>query len=229
MTTDVYFPAAVAKRDTLPEAAAPILPRQVPAAATTIPAYASGCTSPSAYSSACSCIGVTAVTTTIAPATTTTTVTSTTTVTVNLSPRPTFVLQLENSGIVVDGVALDGTHGQTDDGDGIILGFNGSPRSDAAVLEINEFGNLLFRDISYVGVQDPGQAFELIHFQPASDPIDDVLLVHCSIVGVALKCGTGFNNILQLCPGFAVTDDVFLGSYLHDGCVSPTFKVVPVV
>ena len=52
----------------------------------------------------------------------------------------------------------------------------------------------------------------------------------CTIAGGVLKCtnsGEG-SNILQLCPGVAVTDDLFLGNVVESGCVVPTLEVVPV-
>ncbi|KAK4206286.1 hypothetical protein QBC37DRAFT_393547 [Rhypophila decipiens] len=62
-------------------AARVVAPRQVTATPTAIPAYASGCTNPTAYASACSCIGVTGGATTTAPAPPDSTVFSTTTTT----------------------------------------------------------------------------------------------------------------------------------------------------
>jgi hypothetical protein len=59
-----------------------IAPRQMTVAPSSIPAYASPCSGSFHYSSACSCVGVTAMTTTVATPTTTTTTTTSTTVTV---------------------------------------------------------------------------------------------------------------------------------------------------
>ena len=141
---------------------------------------------------------------------------------------PTFILKLANSNIVLNGVALDGTYGQLDTGDGDIIGFNGSPRSEAIVLSLNAAGNLVMDQNGYIGYTDAGQQMELLHFDTlavltSNGGIPPV----CSVSSGQLKCADGAINILQLCPGFAVTDDIFIGTSIKSGCVSPTFDVVP--
>ena len=54
----------------------------------------------------------------------------------------------------------------------------------------------------------------------------------CSIAGGVLACNAHGSTILQLCPGNAVTNDVWLGDMVNrppfvTGCVVPTFNVVP--
>lgn len=218
---------ALKERDAAPEPVLDIVPRQVTASPTSIPTYASACSGAVRYSSACSCIGATHTTTTAkAP---TTTVSSTTTVTECAKPLPTFVLQLENSGIVLNGVPLDGTYAQFDDGDGPIIGFNGSPRSQAIILSLNAAGNLVMDQNGLIAATDYGQSMELLHFNDVADATATENPAVCSVAGGQLKCSTGAPKILMLCPGFAVTNDVFIGVSLEPApCVSPTFKVVPV-
>ena len=207
-----------------------IAPRQVTATPTSIPAYASACSGTARYSSACSCIGVTHTTTTAAaPTTTTTTFSETTTVTECANPFPTFVLQLENSGIVLNGKALDGTYAQFDNGDGPLIGFNGSPRSQAIVLSLNAQGNLVMDQNGLIAVSDYGQSMELLHFNDVADAYATEDPAVCSVSGGQLTCSTGAPKILMLCPGEAVTNDLFIGvSFQAPPCVSPTLKVVPV-
>ncbi|KAK6526509.1 hypothetical protein TWF694_005092 [Orbilia ellipsospora] len=64
----------------------PLNARQATVTASSMPAYASACTNKASYSSACSCIGVTAMT--ITAAAPTTTVTQTATATVNILQNP---------------------------------------------------------------------------------------------------------------------------------------------
>ena len=229
-STFTVTPAALeAKRDAAPDAALYLAPRQVTATPTSIPTYASACSGTVRYSSACSCIGATHTTTTAKAPTTTTTVSTTATVTECASPFPTFVLQLENSGIVLNGIHLDGTYGQFDDGDGPILGFNGSPRSQAIVLSLNAAGNLVMDQNGLIAYSDYGQSMEILHFTDPADAYATSNPAVCSVAGDQLKCSTGAPKILMLCPGEAVTNDVFIGVSLEPApCVSPTFKVVPV-
>ena len=209
-----------------------LAPRQVTATPTSIPAYASACSGTARYSSACSCIGATHTTITSAKApTTTTTLTfsATTTLTECANPFPTFILQLENSGIVVDGKALDGTYAQFDDGDGPLIGFNGSPRSEAIVLSLNAPGNLVMAQNGLIAVSDYGQSMELLHFNDVADAYATEDPATCSVAGARLTCSTGAPKILMLCPGEAVTNDLFIGmSFQAPPCVAPTLKVVSV-
>lgn len=217
------------KRDAAREAALDIVPRQVTATPSSIPAYASACSGAVRYSSACSCIGATHTTTTVKAPTKTTTISKTSTITECASPFPTFVLQLENSGIVLNGIALDGTYAEYDDGDGPLIGFNGSPRSEAIILSLNAAGNLVMDQNGLIAYTDYGQSMELLHFEDVADAYATANPADCSVSGGQLTCSTGAPKILMLCPGFAVTNDVFIGVSLEPApCVSPTFKVVPV-
>ncbi|CAD6571349.1 MAG: hypothetical protein ASARMPRED_004475 [Alectoria sarmentosa] len=144
-------------------------------------------------------------------------------------PFPTFVLQLENSGIVLNGIALDGTYAEYDDGDGPLIGFNGSPRSQAIILSLNAAGNLVMDQNGLIAAIDYGQSMELLHFNDVADAYATEDPAVCSVSGGQLICSTGAPKILMLCPGFAVTNDLFIGVSLEPApCVSPTFKVVPV-
>ncbi|MCJ1308022.1 hypothetical protein MMC25_001672 [Agyrium rufum] len=222
-------------RDAAPEPT--LVARQATVAPSSIPAYATPCSGAVRYSSACSCLGVTATTTTVAPSTVTvtTTQTSTTTATVIIpvpipDPTPTFVLLLENSGIVLNGVPLDGTYANFDDGDGPIIGFNGEPKSSAVPLSITPEGYLKINALNIIGVYYTGEVpFELLHFESSSTAAyeGDTPLI-CSVLTGALTCTIlGAPTILQLCPGAAVTDDLFFGPAVKSGCVAPTLVVVP--
>ena len=228
-TLTVASVALKEKRGAAPEPALDMVPRQVTASPTSIPTYASACSGTVRYSSACSCIGATHTTTIAKAPTTTTTVSKTTTVTECASPFPTFVLQLENSGIVLNGIPLDGTYAQFDNGDGPIIGFNGSPRSQAILLSLNAAGNLVMDQNGLIAATDYGQSMELLHFNDVADAYATENPAVCSVSGGQLQCSTGAPKILMLCPGFGATNDLFIGVSLEPApCVSPTFKVVPV-
>jgi len=77
--------------------------------------------------------------------------------------------------------------------------------------------------VAYLGF---GQAFELVHFDTFSDVNNQGTLLVCSTAGGMLGCAVGPSDILQLCPGEAITDDVFLGNVVGASCVAPTFNVV---
>lgn len=217
------------KRDVAPELALDIVPRQVTVTPTSIPAYASACSGAVRYSSACFCIGATHTTTTVKAPTKTTTVSKTSTITECASPFPTFVLQLENSGIVLNGVAIDGTYAQLDNGDGPIIGFNGSPRSQAVILSLNAAGNLVLDQNGLIAASDYGQSMELLRFNDIADVYATEDPAVCSVSGGQLTCSTGAPKIFLLCPGFAVTNDLFIAVSLEPApCVLPTLKVVPV-
>ena len=145
------------------------------------------------------------------------------------SPLPTFVLQLEKSGIVLNGIKLDGTYANLDNGDGDLIGFNGDNRTEAVVLSLNTQGNLMIDKLKYIGYTDPGQQMELMHFGTVAEVHSSEDPAVCSVATGQLKCQTGYGiNVLQLCPGAGATDDVYVGASLKSGCVSPKFVVVPV-
>ena len=69
---------------------------------------------------------------------------------------------------------------------------------------------------------------ELLHFNDVADAYATENPATCSITGGELKCSTGAPKILMLCPGEAVTNDLFIGvSFQPKPCVEPTLKVVP--
>ena len=80
-----------------------------------------------------------------------------------------------------------------------------------------------------IAYTDYGQSMELLHFEDAADADATADPADCSVAGGDLTCSTGAPKILMLCPGEAVTNDLFIGVSLEPApCVSPTFKVVPV-
>jgi hypothetical protein len=155
------------------------------------------------------------------------------------SARPTFILQINDSGVVYKGVPLDGTFGNYDDGDGPMVGFNGDPESDALILSLSETGEL---EIVFLGAvaftQSPPGLAKHILFSPP--PLTFGVPVTCSVVGGALSCqndGCDVShidpcdsgvNILQICPAAAITNDLWIGAIVGNGCFRATFNVIPV-
>ena len=161
-------------------------------------------------------------------ATPTETVTSTITVT---SGGPiatqTFLLRLVNSGLVLNNVPLDGTFATIDNGDGELIGFNGDAGANAAYFTLNPAGNLVMLVNEYIGYQDVGQQYELLHFNPRATVVTSgAVPAVCSIMGGVLKCATDGNTIFELCPGFAVTNDLFLASVVRSGCTAVTIDAI---
>ena len=133
------------------------------------------------------------------------------------------------SGLVLNGVPLDGTFATIDNGDGELVGFNGDAGADAAYFTLNAAGNLVMLANGYLGYQDLGQTAELLHFvSPAAVVEPTEVLAVCAIVGGALKCVTDGNSVFVLCPGFAVTDDLFLVSVVRSGCTTVTIDAIVV-
>lgn len=129
----------------------------------------------------------------------------------------------------MNGIALDGTYANFDDGDGPLIGFNGDPSSEAIILSLNAAGNLVMDQNGLIAYSDEGQSMELLHFEDVADAYATADPAVCSVAGGDLTCSTGAPKILMLCPGEAVTNDLFIGVSLEPApCVSPTFKVVPV-
>ena len=237
-TTTTLTVTPLAKRDAVPVEEFNIVARQATATPSAIPSYASACSGAAGYSSACSCVGATHTTTTVAAPTTTTTVSSTTTITECADPEPTFFLKLARSGLVLNGVKLDGTYANIDNGDGYLIGFNGDSKSKAAYFSLNAQNNLVMDQEEFnndpneklIAYTDAGQSFELLHFDTPYAVYTTDVPATCSIAGGGLKCSNsgGSSNLMQLCPGAAVTDDLFLGNVVENGCVVPTLEVVPV-
>jgi hypothetical protein len=168
------------------------------------------------------------------------------TVTECANALPTFILQIENSGVSIHGEPIDGTYGNFDDDDGPIIGFNGEPESDAVVLSLNSLGYLTLSSpgdagtAGYVGYYngEPGYP-ALIHFVPENQVLSNGNPVVCTVtVQGTLSCTangcyteTGCqNNIgtLQICPEAAITNDLWIGAIVGSGCLSPTFNVIDV-
>lgn len=125
-----------------------------------------------------------------------------------------------------------------DTGDGDLIGFNGGPESEAAYFSLNAMNNLVMDQEEFnndpneklIAYTASGQSFELLHLDtPYAVYTTDVPTI-CSIAGAVLKCSNsgGSSKLLQLCPGRAVTDDLFIGNVVESGCVAPTLEVVPV-
>jgi len=139
---------------------------------------------------------------------------------------PTFALQVENSNITqTNGEKLDGSYANIDNGDGDLIGFNGYPPYGAALFSLNAAGNIVMDANGLIGYTDPGQNKELLHFTDVADAYASENPAVCNVANDVLSCTTGAGqDILQLCPGEAVTDDVFIGKSVPSGCVAPRFQ-----
>ncbi|KAF6236361.1 hypothetical protein HO173_005452 [Letharia columbiana] len=217
-----------------------------------IPSYVSAFAS-SEISSACSCLSISPSTTTVkttstvvgpAPTTvvkttitastvtttiSTVTVTASSTVTECANALPTFILKLA-SPVVLNGAQLEGTYDQIDDGDGELVGFNGlTDPSAAGVLSLTSTGFLMIDSVGQIAFRIPGQTgLQLLLFDPPAEVEASDTPVVCSVATGALTCSDGVNSVLQLCPGFAVTDDLFIGPVVASGCVGVVLDVLPV-
>ena len=134
-----------------------------------------------------------------------------------------------NSGLVYKGIPLDSTFATIDNGDGELVGFNRDAGANAGYFTLNAAGNIVMLMNGYIGYQNPAQTSELLHFSP---PVTVVtfgkVLAVCSIVGGALECATDGNTIFVLCPGAAVTDDLYLVSIVQSGCTAVTIDAITV-
>lgn len=139
-------------------------------------------------------------------------------------------MQVISPNLTFNGVPLNGTYGNLDTGDGDLIGFNGdTDKSTAVVLSLNGAGNLIIQSNGLLAEKDPAQAFELIHFDTAAGvKANGESLLKCSVATGQLLCTSSGSSIIQLCPGLAVTDDLFIGNSVHDGCVVPKLNVIPV-
>ncbi|MCJ1248728.1 hypothetical protein MMC30_005947 [Trapelia coarctata] len=234
-TTTLLIPrGGYQQRDVIPPSIPTVTPRKITVAPSSIPKYASACSGIASYRSACSCIGVTQSTTTAPTQTLTVVATGTTTVTTCEDPLPTFALKLSNSGIVYNDIALDGTYANADNGYGYLLGFNGVDRSrtDFYRLMGRTGGNLAMPSNGFIAYTETGQGFEMLHFDQQQNVFSSgYFAAYCSINihSGLLTCSTGpSQNVLQLCPGDAITDDIFIGEELRYGCVAVTINVEPV-
>jgi hypothetical protein len=205
---------------------APVLEvRQVTVHPTSIPAYASPCSGAIRYSSACSCIGVTATTITASAPTTTITKTANApakTVTQCSGPQPTFVLQAVLSGDPTDGMyAQSQNPGQQPD----YLNFATSGLAQANVFILTAAGYL--ETMGTIASLDESESPNgILYFNtPAYVTSNQLVAAICSISSSnVLSCNAGGENELFACSG-----TIALGSSepTYFGCVNPVFQVVP--
>lgn len=133
---------------------------------------------------------------------------------------------MEGSNIIqTNGQKLDDTWANIDTGDGNLIGFNGFPPYGAALFSLNAAGNIVLQENGQIGYTDPGQAMELLHFTDVAAAYASEHPAVCNVASDVLSCTTGpGQDILQLCYGEAVTDDVFIGTSVKSGCVAPIFQ-----
>ncbi|MCJ1400083.1 hypothetical protein MMC11_003286 [Xylographa trunciseda] len=227
-----YDPAALVRHPTVS-----LAPRQVTVKPSAIPTYASACSGAVGYSSACSCIGVTAAQTTVPAPTTTLTVTRTSTVTVS-SPIATatafcttFLLQAVGGGSDANGVAINGRYAQVaDSGDGLdddVIYFVADP-SAASVLTLSATGALSTN--GYIANSDAGTTEFLLYFNTQAD-IDafGYSPATCAVTpSGTLQCVDGPQNLFEICMGLEDGGDGVVFSSTEDGnCVPVTFNVIP--
>lgn len=176
---------------------------------------------------------------TAAASTSTTTISSTTTVTECANAEPKSFLKLVSSPIGLNGVSLDGTYANIDIRNGDLIGFNGDLESEATYFPLNAMNNLVI-DLEELN-NDPyeklnaytgsGQSFELLYSNIQYAVYTADLPTICSIAGGILELSNseGGSNLLQLYPGKAVTNGLFLGNVVESGSVAPTLEVCPFV
>lgn len=220
------------KRDANPAPPLAAAPRQVTTATATIPAYASACSGTAGYSSACSCIGVTATTATLSTPTTTVTIISTTTVSTTPvcstpSQLPYFRLQLVDSSS-----PFDGTYGSYGDYEHFL--FEGANITGAATFSNDLPGNLFMEDANINGVLYAGargSQFGAVEYSHLPNVYTQATNLTCSNVGGTLACVAEAGvDILQLCPTAqtgAEANALYIGSSLQDGCYTPALKILP--
>lgn len=202
-------------------------------------------------STACSCLSIPQITSTVKSTATislppqTTTITSVisasgtttktapasivaaSTVTVCANPLPTFVLQIQNTKTSFNFKQLSGTYASRDTATSDLIGFYGeASQNNAVVLSLNAAGNVVLVQTGAVAYQEADKADgspTLLRFgSPAPAP------AACRIQNGVLSCyGRGPNDSLALCP--SDTDPLYLttGS-LSNNCRGATFQTVPV-
>ena len=96
------------------------------------------------------------------------------------------------------------------------------------MLSLNPVGNLVIDQLDIIGYQDPGQTEELLHFESAEEvQANGGIPAVCDVGSGVLKCKAAKGNKhLVLCPGEAVTDDLFLVDVVEKGCFEVKLKVV---
>ncbi|MCJ1418944.1 hypothetical protein MMC32_005295 [Xylographa parallela] len=216
---------------------ASLAPRQATVKPSSIPTYASACSGAAGYSSACSCIGVTAARTTAPAPSTTVTITRTSTVTATAG-TPTapaqcssLTLQAVGGGDDVNGFAIDGLYAQVaDSGDGAdddVIYFVADPAA-ATVFDLSAAGAL--SAAGYIANSDAGPAAFLLYFNTQAD-IDafGYSPATCAVTPAStLQCVDGTQSRFEICMGLVdAGGGVVFSSVVDAGCVPITFKVLP--
>ncbi|MCJ1319129.1 hypothetical protein MMC15_004462 [Xylographa vitiligo] len=224
-----YDPAALVRH---PSAA--LVPRQVTVQPSSIPTYASACSGAAGYSSACSCIGVTAAQTTAPAPSTTVTITHTSVVSVT-SGAPaqcsSLTLQAVGGGDDANGFAIDGLYAQVaDSGDGAdddVIYFVADP-SAATVFDLSAAGALSAN--GYIANSDAGLPEFVLYFNTQAD-IDafGYAPATCSVTPAStLQCVDGTQLLFEICMGLVdAGGGVVFSSVVDTGCVPITFQVLP--
>ena len=118
-----------------------------------------------------------------------------------------FFLKLTNSGIVLNGVSLDGIYVNIDTGDGDIIGFNDDPESEAAYFSLNANNNLVMSQEEFknnlsetlIVYTDSGQSFELLHFDTPST-------FQPSVLSLARYCSVSTAEEVVTCCNFVLVE-----------------------
>ncbi|MCJ1288018.1 hypothetical protein MMC26_007371 [Xylographa opegraphella] len=218
---------------------ASIEPRQVTVEPSSIPTYASACSGAAGYSSACSCIGVTAAQTTVPAPSTTVTITytsvvpdaSATATTTAPAQCSSFTLQAVGGGDDTNGFAIDGLYAQVaDSGDGAdddVIYFVADP-SAATVLDLSTAGALSAN--GYIANSDAGPDAFLLYFNTQADiAAFGYAPATCSVTPAStLQCVDGTQTLFEICMGLVdAGGGVIFSSDQTPGCVPITFKVLP--
>jgi len=222
---------------------APIAARQKTVSPASIPAYASPCSGAARYSSACSCIGVTRTTSTVAAPRTTTTSISTVTVTPTVLQTQTqtqtltttvvttatatactgssFYLQAQDSDVNGQYVVLPGTNDET------ITSFT-ADKSAAAVFNIDGSGRLLNNGLR--ANTDNNSPVTIFFDIPGS--FAGTTDLTCTRDGTSFNC-VGYNaaTMFQLCPqdctaNSEICGGVSLGTTVDSRCQPISFSAV---
>ncbi|MCJ1395556.1 hypothetical protein MMC18_008442 [Xylographa bjoerkii] len=229
-----YDPAALVRHPSVS-----LAPRQVTVKPSSIPTYASACSGAVGYSSACSCIGVTAAQTTVpAPSTTVTTTTtsvvtvsSTTTVATATAFCSSFLLQAVGGGDDVNGNPIDGLYVQVaDSGDGVdddVIYFVSDP-STASTLDLTAAGGLNAN--GYLANSAPATTEYLLYFNTQADiTAFGYAPATCSVTPAStLQCVDGAQTLFEICMGLVDAGaGVVFASSEDPNCVPVALKVVP--
>ncbi|MCJ1434118.1 hypothetical protein MMC27_003484 [Xylographa pallens] len=229
---------------------ASLAPRQMTVAPSSIPSYASACSGSVRYSSACSCIGVTATTSTAPTPTITTTVTVTTVQTSDVTQTSSATLVIDVSTTILDtltvatvtvtqcapiptgdftlsavGGTFAGQYAQVvssgDGGDDVIMF---GPQSSASTFAIDAAGHM------HVGNEyantDAGTTSYVFYFStPAQIAAQDFVYATCSVLpGNALSCVDQVATQFQTCPALSGSGSgLVIGNTILSGCTPLSF------